>query len=71
MIGLIFYVVIFIIVSALIMAGTNFLYDLSTITIPGVALLMIVFGISVGLITALKNTVKVYKKVYSKKGNRR
>lgn len=68
MIELIIYIGIFIIVSGLIMIGTNILYDLAAVIIPILAVLMVIVGIIVGLFVALKNTVIVYKKIYAKKG---
>ena len=65
---LIFYIVIFIIISGLIMVGTNVLYDLAAAIIPIAAVVMIIIGIIVGLVVAIKNTFSVYKKVYMKKG---
>ena len=64
----IFYIAIFIIISGLIMVGTNILYDLASAAIPIAAIVMIAVGIIVGLVAAIKNTFSVYKKVYSKKG---
>lgn len=64
----IFYIAIFIIISGLIMVGTNILYDLASAVIPIAAIVMIAVGIIVGLVAAIKNTFSVYKKVYSKKG---
>lgn len=64
----IIYIAIFIIVSGLIMVGTNVIYDLAAAIIPIVAVIMIVIGIIVGFVVAFKNTFSVYKKVYSRKG---
>lgn len=64
----IFYIAIFIIISGLIMVGTNILYDLAAAIIPIAAVVMIIIGIIVGFIVAIKNTFSVYKKVYTKKG---
>ncbi len=65
---LVFYIAIFIIVSGLIMIGTNILYDFSAAIIPIVAVIMVVVGIIVGFVVAVKNTFSVYKEVYTKKG---
>lgn len=65
---LIFYIIVFIVVSGLIMVGTNILYDLAAAIIPIVAVVMIIVGIIVGFVVAIKNTFSVYKKVYTKKG---
>ncbi len=65
---LIFYIIVFIVVSGLIMVGTNILYDLAAAIIPIAAIVMIVIGVIVGFIVAIKNTFSVYKKVYTKKG---
>lgn len=65
---LIFYIVLFIVVSGLIMVGTNILYDLAAAIIPIAAVVMIIIGIIVGFVVAIKNTFSVYKKVYTKKG---
>lgn len=64
----ILYIVIFIIVSELIMVGTNILYDLAAAIIPIAAVVMIIIGVIVGFGVAIKNTFSVYKKVYTKKG---
>ena len=64
----ILYIVIFIIVSGLIMVGTNILYDLAAAIIPIVAIVMILIGGIVGFVVAIKNTFSVYKEVYAKKG---
>ena len=64
----ILYIVIFIIVSGLIMVGTNILYDLAAAIIPIAAVVMIIIGVIVGFGVAIKNTFSVYKKVYTKKG---
>lgn len=64
----ILYIVIFIIVSGLIMVGTNILYDLAAAIIPIVAIVMILIGVIVGFVVAIKNTFSVYKEVYAKKG---
>lgn len=64
----IIYIVLFIIISGIIMVGTNILYDLAAAIIPIVAVLMIIVGIIVGFVVAIKNTFSVYKKVYTRKG---
>lgn len=64
----IFYIALFIIISGLIMVGTNILYDLAATIIPIAAIVMVVVGIIVGFVVAIKNTFSVYKKVYVKKG---
>ena len=65
---IIFYIIVFIIVSGLIMVGTNILYDLAAAIIPIAAVVMIIIGVIVGFVVAIKNTFSVYKKVYTKKG---
>lgn len=65
---LIFYIALFIIFSGLIMVATNILYDLAAAIIPIAAVVMIIIGIIVGFVVAIKNTFSVYKKVYTKKG---
>lgn len=65
---LIFYIIVFIVVSGLIMVGTNILYDLAAAIIPIAAVVMIIVGVIVGFVVAIKNTFSVYKKVYTKKG---
>ncbi len=64
----IFLLGLFIIISGLIMVGTNILYDLAAAVIPIIAIIMIAVGIIVGFAVAVKNTFSVYKKVYMKKG---
>lgn len=64
----ILYIVIFIIVSGFVMVGTNILYDLAAAIIPIVAIVMILIGVIVGFVVAIKNTFSVYKEVYAKKG---
>lgn len=61
-------IILFIVISGLIMVATNILYDLAAAIIPVIAVLMICVGIVVGLVSAIKNTVGVYKQVYFKKG---
>ena len=65
---MVIYIALFIIISGLIMVGTNILYDLAAAIIPIAAVIMIVVGIVVGFVVAIKNTFSVYKKVYVKKG---
>ena len=65
---LIFYIIVFIVVSGLIMVGTNILYDLAAAIIPIAAVVVIIIGVIVGFVVAIKNTFSVYKKVYTKKG---
>lgn len=65
---IIFYIALFIIISGLIMVGTNILYDLAAAIIPIAAVAMVIVGIVVGFVVAIKNTFSVYKKVYVKKG---
>lgn len=65
---LIFYIIVFIVVSGLIMVGTNILYDLAAAIIPIAAVVMVIVGIVVGFVVAIKNTFSVYKNVYVKKG---
>ncbi len=65
---LIFYIIVFIVVSGLIMVGTKFIYDLSAAIITVVAVLMIIIGIVFGFVVAIRNTFSVYKKVYMKRG---
>lgn len=65
---LVFYIIVFIVVSGLIMVGTNILYDLAAAIIPIAAVVMVIVGIVVGFVVAIKNTFSVYKKVYVKKG---
>lgn len=50
------------------MIGTNILYDLAAAIIPIVAVLMIIVGVIVGFVVAIKNIFSVYKKVYTRKG---
>lgn len=64
----IIYIALFIIISGLTMVGTNILYDLAAAVIPIAAVIMIIVGIIVGFVVAIKNTFSVYKKVYVKKG---
>lgn len=64
----IIYIVLFIIISGIIMIGTNILYDLAAAIIPIVAVLMIIVGVIVGFVVAIKNIFSVYKKVYTRKG---
>lgn len=65
---IIFYIIIFIVISGLIMVGTNILYDLAAAIIPITAVAIIAVGIVVGFIVAIKNTFSVYTEVYVKKG---
>lgn len=65
---LIIYIVLFIVVSGLIMIVTNIMYDLSSAILPLITILIISAGIAVGFGVAIKNTVKVYKDIYFKKG---
>lgn len=65
---IVFYIIIFIVISGLIMVGTNILYDLAAAIIPITAVVIIAVGIVVGFIVAIKNTFSVYKVVYVKKG---
>ena len=64
----IIYIVLFIVISGFIMVGTNVIYDLAAAIIPIVAVVMIIIGIIVGFVVAIRNTFSVYKKVYSRKG---
>lgn len=64
---IVFYIIIFIVISGLIMVGTNILYDLAAAIIPITAVVIIAVGIVVGFIVAIKNTFSVYKVVYVKK----
>lgn len=59
---------VFIVVSGLIMVGTNFLYDLASAIIPIAAIVMVIVGIIVGFVVAVRNTFSVYRNVYMKKG---
>lgn len=61
-------IVIFIIIYGFIMVGTNILYDLAVAIIPIAAVMMIIIGSIVGFAVAVRNTVSVYKRVYTKKG---
>lgn len=65
---LIIYIVLFIIISGLIMIVTNIMYDLSSAILPLITILIISAGIAVGFGVAIKNTFKVYKDIYFKKG---
>lgn len=65
---LIIYIVLFIVISGLIMIVTNIMYDLSSAILPLITILIISAGIAVGFGVAIKNTVKVYKAIYFKKG---
>lgn len=64
----IIYIILFIVISGLIMVGTNILYDLAAAVIPIITVLMIGVGIVVGFGSAIKNTVTVYSQVYFKRG---
>lgn len=64
----IIFIILFIILSGVIMVGTNILYDLASAVIPIFAVIMIITGIIVGFVVAIKNTFSVYKQVYIKKG---
>lgn len=50
------------------MIVTNIMYDLSSAILPLITILIISAGIAVGFGVAIKNTVKVYKDIYFKKG---
>lgn len=65
---LIIYIVLFIVISGLIMIVTNIMYDLSSAILPLITILIISADIAVGFGVAIKNTVKVYKDIYFKKG---
>ena len=65
---LIIYIVLFIVISGLIMIVTNIIYDLSSAILPLITILIISAGIAVGFGVAIKNTFKVYKDIYFKKG---
>lgn len=65
---IILYILIFIVVSGLIMVGSNFLYDLASAVLPIAAIVMVIVGIAVGFVVAVRNTFSVYKTVYTKKG---
>ena len=65
---LIIYIVLFIVISGLIMIVTNIMYVLSSAILPLITILIISAGIAVGFGVAIKNTVKVYKDIYFKKG---
>lgn len=69
MVELIVYIAVFIIISGLIMIGTNILYDLAAAVIPIVAVVLVAVGVIVGYAVAVRNTFSVYKEVYTKKGN--
>lgn len=60
------FIVLFIAISGLIMVGINILYDLAAAVIPIVAVAMIIIGILVGFVVAIRNTFSVYKRVYTK-----
>lgn len=65
---LIIYIVLFIVISGLIMIVTNIIYDLSSAILPLITILIVSAGIAVGFGVAIKNTFKVYKDIYFKKG---
>lgn len=69
MVELVVYIAVFIIISGLIMIGTNILYDLAAAVIPIVAVVLVAVGVIVGFAVAVRNTFSVYKEVYTKKGN--
>lgn len=68
MFGILFYIVLIIIIAGLIMVGTNILYDLAAAVLPFAAVLLIVVGLVVGLVEAVRNTFSAYKDVYGKGG---
>ena len=68
MFELFFYIVLFVVIAALIMIGTNILYDLAAAILPVAAIIMVIVGIIVGFVVAIKNTFTIYKKVYFKGG---
>lgn len=68
MVELVIGIVLFIIVAGLVMIGTNILYYLAETVIPIIAVIMIVFGITMGFVVAIKNTFTVYKRVFIKRG---
>lgn len=68
MFELIFYICLVVLIAALIMIGTNILYDLAAAVLPIVAIIMVIVGIIVGFVVAIKNTFIIYKKVYFKGG---
>lgn len=65
---LILYIGLFIVISGLIMVATNIIYDLSSAILPLITIFIISAGIAVGFGVAIKNTIKVYKDIYFKKG---
>lgn len=58
----IIYIALFIIISGLIMVGTNILYDLAAAVIPIAAVIMVVVGIIVGFVVAIKTRSRCIKK---------
>lgn len=68
MFEILFYIVLIIIIAGLIMVGTNILYDLAAAVLPFAAVLLIVVGLVVGLVEAVRNTFSAYKDVYGKGG---
>lgn len=68
MLEILFYIVLIIIIAGLIMVGTNILYDLAAAVLPFAAVLLIVVGLVVGLVEAVRNTFSAYKDVYGKGG---
>lgn len=63
-----FEIIAFIIIAGLVMVATHVLYDLAAAVIPVVALIMVILGIVVGFVVAVRNISVEYKKVYLKKG---
>lgn len=68
MFEILFYIVLIIIIAGLIMVGANILYDLAAAVLPFAAVLLIVVGLVVGLVEAVRNTFSAYKDVYGKGG---
>lgn len=60
--------ILFILGGIFLLIGVNLLYDIAAAIIPVVAVLLITIGILVGLVVAVKNTCRVYRRVYGKKG---
>ena len=64
-------IVLLILIALFFMIGAHVLFELMAAFVPFLAILMGVVGIVVGLFHALKNTFRVYGRVFFKRGGKK
>ena len=56
-----------VVIAIVILAAITIIRQLIALFTPGIAFILLVIGVIIGFVVAIKNTIVVFKRVYSRK----